>query len=63
MPIRPCPSCDKPTPRLLDAPTQFAEVNYYRCDHCGHVWTTDKLTGNLLHHVTPLTTTPPVEPV
>jgi hypothetical protein len=57
VPTLPCPSCDKPTPRLLDTSSKDAAVNYYRCDHCGHVWTIDKDTGLLIKHVTPLTST------
>ncbi len=29
-------------------------VNYYRCEHCKHIWTTDKETHALIRHVTPL---------
>ena len=29
-------------------------VNYYRCETCKHIWTTDKETHTLIHHVTPL---------
>ena len=57
MHIQPCPACDRPTARLLDDTSKGAEVNYYTCDPCGHVWTTDKDTGAILRHVTPLTAT------
>jgi len=36
-------------------------VNYYRCDACKHIWTTDKQTHALVRHVTPLTS-PPSDP-
>jgi hypothetical protein len=32
----------------------MALVNYYRCGDCGHVWTTDKKTHEVVSHVTPL---------
>jgi len=52
MPTLRCPSCSTETPRLLGAPSQYARVNYYRCQHCGHVWTTDKNDSNIVTHVT-----------
>ena len=58
MPIQPCPACDKPTARLLDDASKLAVVNYYRCEGCGHVWTTHRDNGHILHHVTPLTKGP-----
>ena len=45
------------TPRSLEA-SDFAEVNYYRCGTCAHVWTTDKRTNQILSHVTPLSRKP-----
>jgi hypothetical protein len=42
MPIRPCPTCNRPTLRVLAGPSAFAYVNYYRCETCGHVWHTPK---------------------
>ena len=53
MPVLPCPNCKADTPRELQA-SNFATVNYYRCDECGHVWTTDKRTNAILEHITPL---------
>ena len=53
MPVTPCPSCGRPTPRLLDFTSQYARVNFYRCD-CGHIWTTDKTDGSIVRHITPL---------
>ncbi len=41
MPIRPCPHCSTPTPRLLET-SNWAHVNYYRCPACGCVWNTPK---------------------
>jgi hypothetical protein len=41
MPRRFCPQCERPG-RLLEAASQNAWVDYYRCDACGHVWTYDK---------------------
>lgn len=58
MPITRCPACTAPTSRTLNAPSQHATVNYYRCEHCSHVWTTSKATGELVQHITPLTKKP-----
>jgi len=55
MPNRPCPNCGAETKRLLDFTSLAStEVNYYRCDTCGHVWTTKKDDSEPLRHVTPL---------
>lgn len=43
-----------PTPRVLDGPSQFARVKYYRCDECGHVWTISLDGKAIMEHVTPL---------
>jgi len=61
--VRICPACksarwDQPncralTPRELNS-SDFAAVNYYRCGECGHVWTTDKRTNEILSQITPL---------
>ncbi len=42
MPIQPCPKCQRPTARLLTGVSHQADVNYYRCEPCGHVWTLPK---------------------
>jgi hypothetical protein len=57
MPTLPCPNCQTPTRRAMDLSEQ-TYVNYYRCDACKHIWTTDKQTHALVRHVTPLTTPP-----
>jgi hypothetical protein len=41
---------------MLQYPSEFAQVNYYRCDRCGHVWTTSKDDPAKITHVTPLRT-------
>jgi len=38
---RVCPQCQRQG-RLLEAASTYAYVEYFRCDHCGHVWTHDK---------------------
>jgi hypothetical protein len=58
MPTVPCPNCHAPTRRAMDLSEQ-TYVNYYRCDGCKHIWTTDKQTHALVRHVTPLTSPPP----
>ena len=52
MPSCPCPVCNAPTPRHLDAPSSYARVDYYRCGRCGHVWTTEKADPQKIRHVT-----------
>ena len=47
MPIQPCPACARAARRLDDS-TKFASVNYYRCEGCGHVWTTSKEDGSVV---------------
>ncbi len=42
MSIQPCPQCRMPAPRLLETVSNDAQVNYYRCQVCGHVWTLPK---------------------
>ena len=58
MPVQPCPACSKPTPRRLDHTSEYAHVNYYRCEGCSHIWTTSKKDGSLVTHVTPLAPEP-----
>ena len=53
-----CPACDKPTARPLHDASKLAYVNYYRCEGCGHVWTTSRYDEQVVHHVTPLPQTP-----
>ena len=42
MPVRPCPECQNPTPRVLDALSAHAQVWYYRCPNCSHIWNVPK---------------------
>ena len=42
MPIQPCPECRTLAARLLEAVSNDAHVNYYRCEKCGHVFTLPK---------------------
>jgi predicted nucleic acid-binding Zn ribbon protein len=39
---QPCPVCRHDTLRWLEASSKNADVNYYRCDACAHVWTVSK---------------------
>jgi uncharacterized protein (DUF983 family) len=52
LPTISCPRCQNLTPRLLDATSQFAHVNYYRCERCGLVWTTPKSGDGPINVVT-----------
>jgi predicted RNA-binding Zn-ribbon protein involved in translation (DUF1610 family) len=40
--IQQCPTCGEQAPRLLEASSRDAVVNYYRCPHCGTVWNKSK---------------------
>jgi hypothetical protein len=42
MPRQPGPACQRDTPRWLEASSKEAQVNYCRCEECGHVWTVPK---------------------
>lgn len=45
MPHRICPQCHRQG-RFLEAASQEAWVDYYRCDVCGHVWAQSKEDPN-----------------
>ena len=49
-----CPACDHFAARLDDK-SSGASVNSYRCDDCGHQWTTAKNSEAIVGHVPPLT--------
>jgi len=48
---RSCPNCFAASPRQLSM-SDIARVDYFRCAYCGHVWTTDKRTHEIVGHVT-----------
>ena len=52
MPNQPCPRCSADTPRELQAPIQYAAVNYYRCPECGHVWIVARDGSGAIAHIT-----------
>jgi hypothetical protein len=52
MPAPLCPECETHTTRQLMSLSIDSLVDYYRCDDCGHVFTTRKSTTDLLDHVT-----------
>ena len=39
---RPCPHCLESTPRHLPYSSAFSVADYFRCDACGYVFTTEK---------------------
>jgi hypothetical protein len=53
----PCPSCHRPA-NLVNGVRTDRYVDFFRCEACRHVWTTDKDDGAILQHVTPLPKTP-----
>jgi hypothetical protein len=38
----PCPACGNPAPRFLEATSEDALVDYFRCDGCGCVFNIPK---------------------
>jgi len=54
VPTLSCPNCGTMTPRRLAHSSDGANVNYYKCASCGHVWTVDKRNPDVVRHVTPL---------
>ena len=49
----PCPSCSRPA-NLVNGVNTDRFDDFYRCETCGHVWTTAKDETTTLLHVTPL---------
>ena len=48
MSARPCPTCHAPAPRWLENSSAGADVDYFRCEICGHVWCLPKGEPNAL---------------
>ncbi len=46
MPVQPCPMCNRATAKDLEATNKIAYVNYYTCEACLHIWTTDRKTAS-----------------
>ena len=42
MSVRPCPHCRNQAARLLDHSSAGADVWYFRCERCGHVFAVRK---------------------
>ena len=61
VPNQPCPACGHDTLRHLPESSKEAQVNYYGCCACRHIWTVSKQDGARITHVTRLPTksTPP----
>ena len=41
------------TAKDLKVTNKIEQVNYYSCEGCHHIWTTDRKTGEFLRHITP----------
>jgi hypothetical protein len=54
MRVQPCSAGSGPTARLLEACSKIAYVDYVACEHCHHLWTTSKKTGEFVRHITTL---------
>jgi transposase-like protein len=55
MPHSSCPACQSKHVQWLSGPSKFAQVDYYRCRDCGHVWNVRKDNpGDPPRNVTPL---------
>jgi len=52
MPDMPCPKCGTSTSKTLDSINEYADVKYYRCACCGHVWVTPKFDGTVAYPIT-----------
>jgi len=52
--IHTCPRCDSPSIRKLEALGSFTKIDYFRCNVCWHVWSTNRETGKKIQDVTPL---------
>src|SRR4051794_13802600 len=52
VPDLPCPKCATSTSKTLDWINRYAEVKYYRCANCGHVWVTPKDHGAVAQPIT-----------
>jgi hypothetical protein len=53
MPTLHCPNCRTLVSRIQQT-GNYAYVNYYRCQACGHFWTVKKTDPSVVTHVTPL---------
>lgn len=53
-----CPRCHGMDTRKLEELSNLTSVDYSRCGHCQHVWTTDKKTRLVLAHITRLAREP-----
>jgi len=42
MELRRCPKCVERDVRLLEVPSRSGNVWYFRCNLCGHAWTSNK---------------------
>lgn len=49
-----CPNCGSTAVRTIPVASNSTHVSYYRCDVCGHVWTTTRDGARIISHVTPL---------
>jgi len=54
MPVTHCPRCTSTGIRKLEVLGAFNDADYYRCDQCAHIWTVDRVSGDIIQHVTPL---------
>jgi hypothetical protein len=48
----PCPSCARSESTAIRNLSTDADLKYYRCDRCGHLWVVFR--DGEIHHVTPL---------
>jgi DNA-directed RNA polymerase subunit RPC12/RpoP len=49
-----CSACGADTPRRLDGTSADKTCWYWRCDHCGHLWTVSKTDDSDIRQITPL---------
>jgi hypothetical protein len=53
MSVHSCPCCNATTTRWLEGCSDRAQVDYYRCEECAHVWAVAKDGSGRITHVTP----------
>jgi hypothetical protein len=56
-----CPACHRDMVRLLPSMSERTRADYYRC-RCGHVWSMDRETGELICSAVPLPEKPDASP-
>ena len=54
MTVRPIPAGVCSNPRTLEPTSKTEYVDYVACEHCHHIWSASKATGEFVKNPTPL---------